>query len=325
MGSGWVDLAIATVPGFAIVGFLTGFSIWSAAWLCTRLEGCRAVSLPMSIGIGLLIGLWVAVLAGAIAALLGYLILLPLPQLLWEVLASILEASQANYLDGLGIFMFLLSVVTAGCVWSEAGRDPPPSVDSPFSPLAYQEHVIWSYLIDDAQLAPAFRALRRPKDAFEIFRNFADLGNAAAQNNLGVMFETGWGVAKSDVQAEKYFRLASEQGISTAQFSSAALLAGDILGAAATEHDTAAERRLVEGYKWALVAKAQHFPDVKLRRFRKRLNAAQRAEGERLARLWLEQHGVRKQNKLMFLIKNAPLVLTREIWGARRGGVAEST
>jgi hypothetical protein len=108
MGSGWVDLVIATVPGFAIAGSLTGFSIWSAAWLCTRLEGARAVPLSMSIGIGLLIGLSVAVLAGAIAGLLGYLILLPLPKLLWEILASVLEASQVNYLVALGIFIFLL-------------------------------------------------------------------------------------------------------------------------------------------------------------------------------------------------------------------------
>lgn len=180
--------------------------------------------------------------------------------------------------------------------------------------------MIWSYLIDDPQLAPAFRALRRPTEAFDIFRHFADLGNAAAQNNVGVMFETGWGVDRSDAQAEKYFRLASEHGIPTAQFCLAALLAGDILAAAETEHNTAAASRLAEGYKWALVAKAQHFPDVRLRRFRKRLSLAQSAEAEHLARLWLEQHGVRKQSRLMFLIKNAPLVLTREIWGARRGG-----
>jgi len=322
MEPAWIDFAIATAPGLAIAGFLAGFGFWSAAWLFVRWEGNRSVPLSISIGIGLVIGICSAVIVGGAVAVLGYpiLFLLPWPAEFQIFLVQLLPAEQLNYWWTFVGFSLIFLALVVGCVWLEAGRDPPPRVGPPFSPLAHQDHGVWGYLIDDEQLAPAFEAFhthKGPTKAFEAFRQFADQGNAAAQNNVGVMFESGFGVDKSDAQAEAYFRRAAERGIGTAQFNLAALLTGDILRAGTIEHNTETNGRLVEGYKWALVAKAQHYPDVRLRRFKKRLSRTQIAEGERLAQLWLERHGVQKQSRLSFLIKEAPRVLRRELWSAR--------
>jgi uncharacterized protein len=54
--------------------------------------------------------------------------------------------------------------------------------------------------------------------ALGLFQPLADQGNAAAQTNLGVMYEKGQGVARSYRKAVKLYRLAAEQGISDAQF-----------------------------------------------------------------------------------------------------------
>ena len=45
----------------------------------------------------------------------------------------------------------------------------------------------------------------------------ADRGFADAQNNLGVCYENGNGVAKSYAEAVKWYKLAAEQGDSIAQ------------------------------------------------------------------------------------------------------------
>jgi len=317
MESAWIDFAVATAPRFAVAGFLAGFGIWSFMWLIVRGEGNRTVPLSMSIMIGLGSGLCSAVLVGGAVAALAYplLFLMPLPVEIHSFLVGLLSTEEINYWWVLGIIATMLLLPVVGCVWLEAGREPPPSVDPPFSPLAHQDHVVWSYLIADQQLAPAFDASigRNSKKAFEVFKRFADQGNGAAQNNVGVMFETGFGVEKSDAQAEQYFCRAAEQGVRTGQFNLAALLVGDILRAGASQHSSDTDRRLVEGFKWALIAKAQHYPGVSLRGFRRRMNRKQIAEGESLAQLWLQQHEVQKQSKLGFLIEEAPRVLGREL------------
>jgi uncharacterized protein len=50
------------------------------------------------------------------------------------------------------------------------------------------------------------------------FRPLADQGIAAAQNNLGVLYENGQGVSQNYAEAAKWFRLAADQGSATAQF-----------------------------------------------------------------------------------------------------------
>jgi uncharacterized protein len=45
----------------------------------------------------------------------------------------------------------------------------------------------------------------------------AELGDARAQHNLGVMYEKGLGVAKDNVQAVQWYRKAANQGFAQAQ------------------------------------------------------------------------------------------------------------
>ena len=53
-----------------------------------------------------------------------------------------------------------------------------------------------------------------PQDDLETvdwFRKAADVGNASAQDMMGIMYENGWGVPQDYVQAHMWFNLASAQ------------------------------------------------------------------------------------------------------------------
>ena len=45
----------------------------------------------------------------------------------------------------------------------------------------------------------------------------AEQGNANSQNNLGELYDYGWGVPKDDEEAVRWYRLAAEQGHASAQ------------------------------------------------------------------------------------------------------------
>ena len=53
--------------------------------------------------------------------------------------------------------------------------------------------------------------------ALQIFRQFADQGDASAQNNLGLMYDKGQGVAQDYAAAVMWFRKAADQGYAIAQ------------------------------------------------------------------------------------------------------------
>ena len=50
------------------------------------------------------------------------------------------------------------------------------------------------------------------------WRRMAEQGQAAAQYNLGIMYEYGLGVRQNDVEAARWYRKASVQGVSVAQY-----------------------------------------------------------------------------------------------------------
>ncbi len=50
------------------------------------------------------------------------------------------------------------------------------------------------------------------------WRRMAEQGQAAAQYNLGIIYEYGRGVRQNDVEAAKWYRKASVQGVSVAQY-----------------------------------------------------------------------------------------------------------
>ncbi len=56
------------------------------------------------------------------------------------------------------------------------------------------------------------------KTAFEKWKPLAEQGDANVQYNLGVMYDTGLGVAQDYKEAVKWYRLSAEQGNASAQF-----------------------------------------------------------------------------------------------------------
>ena len=53
--------------------------------------------------------------------------------------------------------------------------------------------------------------------AYKLFLPLAEQGNADAQSNLGLMYESGQGVPQDYKEAIKWYRLAAEQGHALAQ------------------------------------------------------------------------------------------------------------
>ncbi len=66
-------------------------------------------------------------------------------------------------------------------------------------------------------------ARRDPGEAMKWYRKAAEQGYAAAQNNLGVMFEQGQGVQPDLAEALKWYRKAAEQGYDLAQYNLAVM------------------------------------------------------------------------------------------------------
>ena len=54
--------------------------------------------------------------------------------------------------------------------------------------------------------------------ALKEWKPLAEEGNAVAQNNLGLMYDNGWGVPQDYKEAVNWYRLAVEQGYAIAQF-----------------------------------------------------------------------------------------------------------
>jgi Sel1 repeat len=65
------------------------------------------------------------------------------------------------------------------------------------------------------------RIYMRSKDyrnAFTFYKRAAEKGSAGAQNDLGVMYDTGQGVDQNASQAEEWFLKAAEQGLDSAEY-----------------------------------------------------------------------------------------------------------
>ena len=54
--------------------------------------------------------------------------------------------------------------------------------------------------------------------ALKEWKPLAEEGNAVAQNNLGLMYQNGWGVPQDDKEAVYWYKLAVEQGYAIAQY-----------------------------------------------------------------------------------------------------------
>ncbi|MBI3877374.1 MAG: SEL1-like repeat protein [Verrucomicrobia bacterium] len=91
------------------------------------------------------------------------------------------------------------------------------------------------------------RAAKSATNDLAKFRAAAEKGDRAAQNQLGVAFQTGSGVPQNLAEAARWYRLAAEQGDAYAQ----ANLAGLCAAGQGVETD------FIEAYKWWNLASAQ--------------------------------------------------------------------
>ena len=114
--------------------------------------------------------------------------------------------------------------------------------------------------------------------AFVLTRPLADQGVAAAQFNLGFMYEHGHGVAQDYAAAARWYRLAADQGVAVAQFN---------LGVMYAEGRGVAQD-YVQANMWFNLAAAQGNKEaVKARDdLTAKMTPAQIAEAQRLAAEW---------------------------------------
>ena len=88
--------------------------------------------------------------------------------------------------------------------------------------------------------------------AVEKFTTSAEQGDAAAQFNLGIIYDQGLGVAQDYVQAVRWYKLAAEQGDASAQFN---------LGVMYDEGQGVAQD-YVQAVRWYKLAAAQGHADA---------------------------------------------------------------
>jgi len=117
--------------------------------------------------------------------------------------------------------------------------------------------------------------------AAKLWKQSADEGNAAAQNNLGILYDLGKGVARDDGKALEWFHKSADQGFARAQFN---------LGRK-YDNGEGIERDPVTAYMWFLLAAAggnKAFAHTR-NKIAKTLSPEQREQAKARARSWLEQ------------------------------------
>ena len=119
--------------------------------------------------------------------------------------------------------------------------------------------------------------------ALRIFRQLADRGNAAAQYNLGVMYDKGRAVTQDYTEAMRWYRKAANQGNAKAQYN---------LGLK-YHKGQGVTQDYVQAYMWYNIATAGSQKDSGGFRDRlaKKMTPVQIAEAQRLAREWKPQKG----------------------------------
>ena len=83
--------------------------------------------------------------------------------------------------------------------------------------------------------------------ALREWRPLADQGDADAQSNLGLMYDTGQGVPQNAAEAVKWYRLAADQGNASAQYNLGLMYAN---GQGVTQD-------YVKAYEWLSLSVAQ--------------------------------------------------------------------
>ena len=112
--------------------------------------------------------------------------------------------------------------------------------------------------------------------AFKEWKPLAEEGNAVAQNNLGLMYENGWGVPQDYKEAVRLYRLAAEQGIAEAQTN----LANRYYYGEGVNKD------IVYAHMWKNISASNGYEPAKeeLKIIEKKMTSSQIEEAQRLAR-----------------------------------------
>lgn len=114
--------------------------------------------------------------------------------------------------------------------------------------------------------------------ALRIFRKLAADGDAAAQNNLGILNERGYGTPQNYAEAAKFYKLAADQGAAPAQFNLGLLYVKGL----------GVRKDYVLAHMWFNLAAAQGNKSAKkdLDKVARLMTIAQIVSAQKLARNW---------------------------------------
>ena len=115
--------------------------------------------------------------------------------------------------------------------------------------------LIKQFLICKATQAAGCEAfgLSKFSDALVVFAEAAEKGDKAAQNNLGILYETGAGVKRSQAEAKRLYRHAADAGIPIAQYNLAMLTVTKHVIGDVTDPDER-DRDMSTAYLWLTLA-----------------------------------------------------------------------
>ena len=158
------------------------------------------------------------------------------------------------------------------------------------------------YMVQEPALEPAWNALKSgdDQDACKKLQCLADAGNPGAQHNLGIMYEAGLGIERSDSQAEFWYRKASDKGSREAQYQLGAILAADMMhGPVARQTDEQEfSERVLEGYMWLYLSALKKHKEAKagVKRLKRIMSRDQMETAKRIAAQQLSNELRQKSN-----------------------------
>ncbi len=118
--------------------------------------------------------------------------------------------------------------------------------------------LVYGFLICDGPMEPGCKQFAAGEfaAAVRVFQPLADRGDARAQNNLGVLYESGAGVQESKAEALRWYRRSANARVPLAQHNLAVLIAADhILGTAENPSNRKAD--FIEAYVLFTLAASQ--------------------------------------------------------------------
>ena len=115
--------------------------------------------------------------------------------------------------------------------------------------------LIKQFLVCEGALAAGCESfgLSKFSDALVVFAGAAEGGDKAAQNNLGMLYETGAGVRRSEIEAKRLYKLAADAGIPIAQYNLAMITVTKHVIGDVTDPDER-DRDMSTAYLWLTLA-----------------------------------------------------------------------